>query len=98
MIDAHVQGNLTITVAADADPNPVISLVSVTSNEPDNGIEDGDKPNDIVIVDEFNFKLRAERCGTCTGRIYTITYQVIDACGNSTITSATVTVPISLGE
>ena len=97
MIDAQVQGNPTMTVADEADPNPVISLLSVTSNEPDNGIEDGDKPNDIVIVDGFNFKLRAERCGTCTGRIYTITYQVVDACGNSTIATATVTVPISQG-
>ena len=29
------------------------------------------------------------------GRIYTITYEVTDSCGNSTVTSATVTVPHS---
>ncbi|MBL7064891.1 MAG: VWA domain-containing protein, partial [Anaerolineae bacterium] len=68
------------------------------SNEPDNGLGDGDTPDDIVIVGDFTFKLRAERSGTGDGRIYTITYQVTDACGNSTIATATVTVPHSRGE
>ena len=76
------------------DTNPTVTLVSVTSNEPDNGLDDGDTPDDIVKVDDYNFKLRAERSGTGTGRIYTITYQVTDACGNSTLASATVTVPL----
>ena len=75
------------------DPNPTISLVSVTSNEPDNGQGDGNTINDIVIVDDYTFKLRAERSSKGTGRIYTITYQVMDACGNVSTQSATVTVP-----
>ena len=72
-----------------------MTLLSVTSNEPDNGLGDGDRPNDIVILDDFTFDLRAERSGTGEGRIYTITYEVVDACGNSTVASATVTVPHS---
>jgi len=79
----------------DRDPNTTVSLLSVTSNEPDNGLGDGDKPNDIVIVDDFNFQLRAERSGTGNGRIYTITYLVTDDCGNETIASVEIRVPKS---
>lgn len=51
----------------------------------------GDPANDIVIVDDFHFKLRAERSGSGSGRIYTITYQATNTCG-ATVT-ATVSVP-----
>ena len=84
----------TVTVT-DADPNATITLVSVTSNEPDDGLGDGDTEGDIVIVDDFNFELRAERSALGDGRVYTITYEVTDACGNSTVASATVTVPLN---
>jgi hypothetical protein len=46
-------------------------------------------------VDDFHFQLRAERSGTGTGRIYTITYMVTDACGNSATAEVTVNVPLS---
>ena len=94
----YVTVQATVDVSDNIDPNPTLTLVSVTSNEPDNGLGDGDTPDDIVIVGDFTFKLRAERSGTGDGRIYTITYQVTDACGNSTIATATVTVPHSRGE
>lgn len=90
-----------VTVHATVDPSGDVSsinLVSVTSNEPDNGEDDGDTVNDIVIVDDFTFKLRAERSGTGAGRIYTITYQATNTCGQSTIATATVTVPLSQGQ
>lgn len=93
----HKYVTVNVTVSDDADPTPVATLLSVTSNEPDNGDDDGNTINDIVIVDDFTFKLRAERSGIGAGRVYTITYQVTDACGNSTVASATVTVPLSLG-
>ena len=91
----YVTVNATVIAADNFDPDPTVTLVSVTSSEPDNGLGDGDTPNDIVIVDNFTFMLRAERSGTGDGRIYTITYQVTDACGNSTMASATVVVPKS---
>jgi len=94
----YVDIKATVIAADNFDPNPTVTLVSVTSNEPDDGLGDGDTPDDIVIVDDYNFKLRAERSGTGTGRIYTITYQVTDACGNSTLASATVTVPLDKGK
>ena len=89
-----VEATIEVT---DADLDPTITLISVTSDEPDNDLGDGDMPNDIVIVDDFTFDLRAERSGTGDGRVYTITYEVTDFCGNSTVASATVTVPHSQG-
>ena len=94
----YVDVTATVIVSDNVDLNPTITLLSVTSNEPDNGDDDGDTINDIVIVDNFHFQLRAERSGIGTGRIYTITYMVTDACGNSTTQSVTVTVPLSKGK
>ena len=78
----------------DPSGDTTLTLVSVTSNEPDNGMDDGNTVDDIVIVDDFTFDLRAERSGVGTGRVYTITYHATDACGNTTVASATVTVPL----
>lgn len=47
--------------------------LSVTSNEPVNGTGDGDTAPDWEIVDAHHVKLRAERSGGGSGRIYTIT-------------------------
>jgi predicted extracellular nuclease len=94
----YVEVVATVVVSDNLDPNPIITLVSITSNEPDNGVGDGNTVDDIVIIDDFNFKLRAERSGVGTGRIYTITYMVTDTCGNSTTQSVTVTVPHSKGK
>ena len=93
----YVDVAATVTVADNFDPNPTVTLVSVVSNEPDNGPDDGNTVNDIVIVDDYNFELRAERSGIGYGRFYTITYEATDACGNSTIDSAVVYVPIKKG-
>jgi hypothetical protein len=93
-----VEIEATVSVSDNWDQNPTITLISVTSNEPDDGEDDGNTVEDIVIVDDFNFQLRAERSDLGTGRIYTITYQVTDFCGNSTIQSATVFVPLSQGK
>jgi predicted extracellular nuclease len=88
---------VTVHAHVDADDNldldPVITLVSVTSNQPDNGLGDGDKPNDILIINDYTFKLRAERAGGAEDRIYTITYEVTDSCGNVTVETEEVTVP-----
>ena len=69
-----------------------------TKNESDNGAGDGNTVKDIVVLDDFHFRLRAERSATGNGRIYTITYKVIDDCGNSSVQSVAVTVPLSKGK
>jgi hypothetical protein len=93
----HRYRHVTATVVAedDFDEDPTVTLVSVTSNEPDDGIDDGHTINDIVVLDDFHFLLRAERSGLGEGRVYTITYSVTDDCGNETIGTATVTVPLN---
>ncbi len=74
-----------------------IVLSSITSNEPDQGTDAEDQPNDIqdAEMDTFDtsFSLRAERSGEGTGRIYTITYTATDKAGNQTVVPVTVTVP-----
>ncbi len=74
-----------------------LTLTSVTSNEPDNGLGDGDQPNDIqgflVGTACLTGQVRAERSGTGKGRVYTLTYQATDKAGNSATCSATVRVP-----
>ncbi|MEW6094876.1 MAG: ExeM/NucH family extracellular endonuclease [Chloroflexota bacterium] len=92
----YVEVTATVVVSDNFDPNPTVTLVSVTSSEEDEGLGDGDFPDDIVIIDDFHFELRAERSGiNGTGRTYTITYMVTDACGNSTSQEVSVFVPFS---
>jgi predicted extracellular nuclease len=90
--------NATVQASDNADPAPIVSLVSVTSDEPDDGEDDGNTVNDIVIQGDYSFLLRAERSGVGDGRVYTITYQAIDACGNVTLANATVIVPLNKGK
>jgi hypothetical protein len=45
------------------------------------------------VVDARHVKLRAERDGTGSGRVYTITINATDAAGNVTSTPVTVSVP-----
>jgi hypothetical protein len=94
----YVPVTAAVSVSDNADPGATFQLVSVVSNEPDNGLGDGDMPDDIVILDDLHFRLRAERSGTGEGRIYTITYLATDACGNTTAVQVTVSVPKSRGK
>jgi hypothetical protein len=88
---------VTVSVTAIAtdicDADPEVRLVSATSNEPDNGLGDGDTAGDIVIVDDFTLELRAERSGPGAGRVYTLVYEAEDDSGNTTQAQVTITVP-----
>jgi hypothetical protein len=84
--------------AHDACGNPAsVVLVSITSNEPDNGLGDGDTGYDIQDAEfdtlDLSFKLRAEREGLSSGRIYTVTYRATDDAGNSSTVCEHVIVP-----
>jgi predicted extracellular nuclease len=74
-----------------------VTLISAVSNEADNGLGDGDSPDDIVIVDNDSFQFRAERSAGGNGRIYTVTYQATNSCGATTTATGTVTVPLNQG-
>jgi hypothetical protein len=83
---------------ADATSGPNgFTLASVVSNEPDNGLGDGDTPGDIqnwlVGTADTAGQFRAERAGTGAGRVYTLTYDARDVAGNTASCQATVEVP-----
>jgi hypothetical protein len=94
--------NADISVQDICDASPTVKLLAITSNEPDNGLGDGDTPSDIQGIvlgtDDRSFQLRAERSGSGSGRHYTITYQAQDGSGNTTVREVSVTVPNALGQ
>jgi predicted extracellular nuclease len=69
--------------------------LSVTSNEPVNGDDDGNTAPDWEVLGPHNVRLRAERSGTGTGRVYTITINCTDSTGHSESRTVTVTVPLN---
>lgn len=92
----YVTVRATVSATDDSGSDSTVELVSVTSNEADDGPGDGDTVHDIVTTDEpYTFQLRAERNEKGTGRIYTVTYRATDGSGNSATQSATVTVPVT---
>ena len=95
----HKMVPITVTVvASDLVCVTSLKIISVTSNEPDNGLGDGDTANDIEISGDLTVNLRAERSGKGNGRTYTITVEAKDAVGNSSTSTCTVFVPKSKGK
>jgi len=79
--------------ATDACGGPAAcQIASVGSNEPIDGLGDGDTAPDWTITGPLSAKLRAERSGMGAGRIYTITVECADASGNAASDTTTVTV------
>ncbi len=66
---------------------------SVTSNEPVNGNGDGNTSIDWQVPDARHLRLRAERAGGGSGRLYIVTVTCADASGNEASRTATVAVP-----
>jgi len=85
--------NVTIDYGTTNTCGPVACKLSVASNEPVNGTGDGDSAPDWEIIDEHHVRLRAERGGNGSGRVYTVTIMCSDGSGSSTSTSVTVAVP-----
>jgi uncharacterized repeat protein (TIGR01451 family) len=73
---------------------PTLSL-SVASNEPINGTGDGNTEPDWIVLDAHHVRLRAERDGAGTGRIYRITITATDSGGGSSSQQVQVLVPKS---
>jgi hypothetical protein len=77
------------------DPNNnsfTITCLSVTQDEPTNGLGDGDTSPDAVIRDGL-VMVRAERAGGGDGRVYQITFQAEDSFGESCMGIVKVCVP-----
>lgn len=77
------------------DNDSVACSLSVTSNEPINGLGDGDKAPDWSILDDHNLLLRSERSGLGKGRVYTIAVTCADPAGNTVVRTVNVSVPFS---
>ncbi|HLX64807.1 MAG TPA: PKD domain-containing protein [Planctomycetota bacterium] len=92
MVSVTVMPNVT----DNCDPNPVCKIISVTSNEPDTGNNKKFSP-DFNITGNLTVDLRAERAGSGSGRIYTLTIQCTDKSGNSSTSTVDVTVPHDQG-
>lgn len=93
---------LDIVINANATDNsgsPVTLSATVTSDEPQEGLGDGDvgpdwtEPGIDQTTGVTNLKLRAERSGSGDGRDYTITLTATDISGNSSSASVVVIVP-----
>ncbi|MHC4501536.1 MAG: hypothetical protein ACYS21_20805 [Planctomycetota bacterium] len=63
------------------------------ANEGDDSIGDGHTSDDIQIGEDGSIYVRSERSGRGSDRVYTITYQAVDDCGNTTVRSAMVSIP-----
>ncbi|MDH4239042.1 MAG: S8 family serine peptidase, partial [Phycisphaerae bacterium] len=83
----------TWTVSDECDAQPQVSLVDIVMSEGDNAVGDGHTTGDIEIGEDGKIYVRSERSGANSGRLYTITYQAVDDCGNVTVRSATVGIP-----
>ena len=70
-----------------------VVALNASSNEPINGIGDGNTEPDWQIVDEHHIRLRAERAGPRTGRIYKIAITAVDSFNQPVAQTVTVLVP-----
>jgi hypothetical protein len=87
--------------ATDLCSTPTVVLVSVSSNEPDDGQDDGSTVDDIQGAvpgsADAQFELRAERRSSGGGRLYAVAYTATDAAGNTTPAARYVLVPHDQG-
>jgi hypothetical protein len=89
-----VSVEVAVTDACDAGVANSCKIVSVTSNEPANGPNDGNTATDYQITGKLAVNLRAERSGTGSGRIYSVNVACTDASGNSSNRTVAVKVPL----
>jgi hypothetical protein len=102
----HKMRSVTLTVTASdrcSPATPLCHLTAIRSNEPINGLGDGDTAPDWEITGPLTAMLRSERGGTYTigaapdisrpGRIYTLEMTCTDDVGNRAVRTTTVSVP-----
>jgi hypothetical protein len=98
MVTVNIQAN-----ARDNSGGPVVLSAVVSSNEPQNGLGDGDVSPDWTepVIDQVNgvitLQLRSERSGSGNGRVYTIRITATDTSGNSSYGDVNIIVPHDQG-
>ncbi|HET7695424.1 MAG TPA: DNA/RNA non-specific endonuclease [Vicinamibacterales bacterium] len=91
-VPSHRMVDVTVGyTAADFSGAPACSL-RVSSNEAPNTTGDGNTSVDWLVLDAHRVQLRAERSGTGTGRVYTITITCTDGAGNTSTAAGTAVV------
>jgi sugar lactone lactonase YvrE len=99
MVDIMIEAN-----AGDNSGDPVTLSATVSSNEPEDGLDDEDEAPDWseLVIDQANgiidLQLRSERSGSGDGRVYTITITATDASGNSSQSLVEIIVPHDKGK
>jgi hypothetical protein len=85
-----------VTASDACDPKPSLA-VAVTSDEPVNGLGDGDTAPDWSVEQSgagvVNVWVRSERSGRGDGRVYSLSAVATDGSGNRTASAGTVLVP-----
>jgi hypothetical protein len=89
----HSMRDVSLGYSASDNLSGVTCTPSVTSNEPVNGTGDGDTAPDWEVVGPTLVRLRAERSGKGSGRVYTVTINCADGAGNTASRAVTVAVP-----
>lgn len=86
-----------VTVSVDlggaCEANSRCTIAGITSDEPTQGLGDGDTAPDWEVTGDLTVRLRAERSGQLDGRVYTVRVQCVDAAGNISRSSVQVAVP-----
>lgn len=82
--------------ATDLVSSPTCRL-AVVSNESVDAVGDGHTTPDWVILSETMLQLRAERAGTGSGRMYSVTVTCSDEAGNTSAAATSISVPRSMG-
>lgn len=88
----HVMVDVSVGYVV-TDNCPVSNSLSVASDEPIDGLGDGDMAPDWEVVDANQVRLRAERSGLGDGRVYTVMVTSTDTGGASSTRSIDVLVP-----
>ncbi len=88
---------VSITTGDLCDPQPIVTLVSITSNDPRFDPAGDVSGASYGTADRVVF-LRAKRTGGIGGRTYTLTYAATDHSGNAASATTGVLVPQSLGK
>jgi hypothetical protein len=91
----HKMWNVRVNYTATDACGPVECSLSVSSDEPINGIGDGNTSPDWVVVNDHLVQLRAERQGPRNGRVYTIRITCADAATPPNIAREAVTVRVA---